>query len=268
MTLPDTESLLFAEQRGVFSITLHRPKARNAMTLAMVRALTEAIRHADAAPGLRALVVRGAGGHFSAGADVKDFARARIEPVTPARDPVVELNAAFGALCLAFADTSLPTLCALEGAVLGGGFGLACTSDITLAAASASFGLPETSLGVVPAQIAPFLAGRLGLQQAQRLAILGGRIDAHAAKALGLVHEVYADSAALQVGLEEHLERILACAPEATRATKRLFQRMRAPASVSVDEAAQVFAAALRSDEGEEGTRAFTEKRPPRWRQT
>jgi isohexenylglutaconyl-CoA hydratase len=158
------------------------------------------------------------------------------------------------------------TVAILEGAVLGGGFGLACVSDLTLAGDSAVFGLPETSLGVVPAQIAPFLVERLGFAQAKRLALSGGRIRAEEAFKLGLVHEVHTTEATLGRALEAAVARFLLCAPQATRATKRLLLRARRePAESLIEHAAQIFAAALRGAEGEEGTRAFQEKRPPAW---
>lgn len=260
------ENLLSATVDGVRTITLNRPQARNAMTLGMLRELIRAFQEADADQALRVLVVRGSGGHFSAGADVKDFARARTAPKGEGVDPVMELSAAFGHVCATFAQVSLPTVCVLEGAVLGGGFGLACASDVTLAEERAVFGLPETSLGILPAQIAPFLVERLGYGQAKRLSLLGGRIDARSALSLGLVHEVAAGSAALEVALTGTLARFLACAPQATRATKRLLLRTRTePAEALIDHAAEVFAAALTGPEGEEGTQAFIEKRRPSW---
>jgi isohexenylglutaconyl-CoA hydratase len=262
----EAKNLLIATLDGVRTITLNRPQARNAMTLEMLRELIQAFREADETAALRVLVVRGSGGHFSAGADVKDFARARTAPVANGIDPVMELSAAFGHVCTTFAQVSLPTVCVLEGAVLGGGFGLACASDVTLAEQGAVFGLPETSLGILPAQIAPFLVERLGYSQAKRLSLLGGRYDAATALQLGLVHEVCAGSEALESALNATLLRFLACAPEATRATKRLLLRTRDESAESlIEPAAAAFAAALSGPEGEEGTRAFIEKRRPSW---
>jgi isohexenylglutaconyl-CoA hydratase len=261
-----TEPVLLQERGGVLHVTLHRPQARNAMTLAMVDALRAAIADADASQTLRALVLRGAGGHFCAGADIKDLARARSEPKSADRDPVAHVNAAFGQLCLAFARTSLPTICVLEGAVMGGGFGLACASDVCLAAASAVFGLPETSLGVVPAQIAPFLVERLGFARAKRVALCGGKLDAAQGLALGLVDELHADTQALEHALETTLARLLACAPLATRATKQLLLRAKSePPETLIDHAAAVFSAAAGGPEGSEGSLAFLQKRRPSW---
>jgi isohexenylglutaconyl-CoA hydratase len=264
--LPALQYVAASEALNVVTATLNRPDVRNAMSLEMVRELTQVFQRVEQDPAVRVLVLRGAGGHFCAGADVNDFARVRAQPVSEGHDPAAELNAAFGHLCAAFARIPVPTVCVLEGVVLGGGFGLACVSDVTLGKTSCVFGLPETSLGVVPAQIAPFLVERLGFSQAKRLALSGGRIGASEALALGLLHEVHDSDEALVRALDLAVQRFLWCAPEATRATKRLLLRAkREDAPSLVEHAAQVFAAALRGPEGEEGTRAFREKRPPAW---
>ena len=143
----------------------------------MVLALREALAAAEADDTVRVVVLRGAGGHFCAGADIKDMATARMRL---AADPnaIAAVNASFGELCADYARTGLAVVAVLEGTVMGGGFGLACVADVTIAGESAVFRLPETSLGVVPAQIAPYLVERLGTSQARRLAVTGGRIDA------------------------------------------------------------------------------------------
>jgi isohexenylglutaconyl-CoA hydratase len=153
----------------------------------------------------------------------------------------------------------------LEGTVMGGGFGLACVVDVALAGQSVVFRLPETSLGLLPAQIGPFLVERLGYAEAKRLAVTGARLDAADALALRLVHELHAD-AALDAALQRLLGEILRCAPGAIGATKALLARARhhAPAAL-VHEAAEAFAAAVLGDEGTEGTAAFIARRPPAW---
>ena len=164
-SLPSSgQTLALRQHGGVLHVTLNRPEVRNAMSLAMVDELLQALRAAEADPGVRVLVLRGAGGHFCAGADLKDLAAARLRlaQAAPGEDPVAEVNARFGQLCLAYARSPLAIVALLEGTVMGGGLGLACVADVALADAGASFRLPETALGVVPAQIAPFLIERIG----------------------------------------------------------------------------------------------------------
>lgn len=266
MDAPAYTAITAASDAGVWTITLNRPAARNAMSLTMVGELLQALSHAEADNGARAIVLRGAGGHFCAGGDLVDMARARMQPAQSDSDPVAEVNAAFGRLCVAYADTRLPVVAVLQGTVMGGGLGLACVADVVLADGSAVFRLPETSLGLVPAQIAPFLVERLGLAEARRLALTGMRLDARAAAALRLIHELAADAAALEAALARVLGDILRCAPGALAETKALLARCRGRrAAELVDEAAAVFARAVRSAEGQEGTAAFVQKRPPSW---
>lgn len=258
------------------------------MSLQMVAELRQVLQAAEATAGqsdaVRVVVLRGAGGHFSAGADLKDMAGARMRvmqaPVAKeglsdgvnvkgeaAADPIAEVNAAFGELCVAYARTPLAVVAVLEGAVMGGGFGLACVADVAIATETVQFRLPETSLGVVPAQIAPFLVERLGYSQAKRLAVTGGRLDAEQALRLGLVHSVV-DTANLQTELDTVLADILACAPGALAATKALMAqaRLREPQDL-VQPAAAIFSRAARGPEGMEGISAFMQKRKPQWAQ-
>ncbi len=253
-------------------IYLNRPEARNAMSLQMVAELQQVLRAAEATEGtsgaVRVVVLRGEGGHFCAGADLKDMAGARMRAMQRAEgapDPIAEVNAAFGHLCAAYANTPLAVVAVLEGTVMGGGFGLACVADVAIASDTAAFRLPETSLGVVPAQIAPFLVERLGYSQAKRLAVTGGRLNAAGALAVGLVHAVTTPEG-LAAALDTTLADILACAPGALAATKALMRKARFTAAADlVTEAAAIFSHAAQGPEGQEGMTAFIQKRKPNW---
>ena len=266
---PVAKTLLLRFEKGVLHVTLNRPEARNAMNLVMVRELGDLFATIEARRDVRAVVLRGGGGHFCAGADVKDMAAARAaEPAADGRDPIAVVNAQFGELVDRVNRAPQVVLAVLEGSVLGGGFGLACVADVALALNGASFGLPETGLGLPPAQIAPFLVQRLGFSEARRLAVTGARFDGAEAARLGVVHEAHADTASLEAALGRVLENVLRCAPDAIAATKRILlasQRTSQEPSALITEAAQLFAAAARGPEGQEGTMAFIEKRLPAW---
>jgi len=250
---------------AVLHLTLNRPESRNAMSLAMVAELRRALTAAEASGAIRVVVLRGAGGHFCAGGDIKDMAAARMKAQTPGEDAVARVSAKFGALCVAYSRTPLATVAVLEGTVMGGGFGLACVADVALAGDSVAFRLPETTLGVVPAQIAPYLVERIGYSQAKRLAVSAARLDAAAALAIGLVHEVHSGDA-LDTALATVIASILQCAPGAVAQTKRLVAMARlTPAAELVEEAAAVFSRAVQGPEGIEGTTAFLQRRKPNW---
>jgi isohexenylglutaconyl-CoA hydratase len=237
------ETLGSRAEGGVLHLTLNRPEVRNAMTLGMVIELREALAGAERDGRTRVIVLRGAQGHFSAGADIREMAGARMR-LAADPDAIVKVNAAFGELCADYAQTGLALVAVLEGTVMGGGFGLACVADVAIAGESALFRLPETSLGVVPAQIAPYLVERLGYAQA---------------------HEVHS-SQTLDAALQRVLDEILHNAPGAVAATKALIAKARfhAPASL-VQHAAQLFSQASLSPEGVEGMSAFLQKRKAHW---
>jgi isohexenylglutaconyl-CoA hydratase len=262
----EPKTLQLHDAGGVRTVTLNRPDRRNAMSVEMVHELRGVLADSEADSNCRVIVLRGSGGNFCSGGDVSEMTVARASAATDGGDPVADMNRQFGQLCLAYSRSKLPILVVLEGAVMGGGFGLACVADLALAAPSALFRLPETTLGLVPAQIAPFLLERLGYGEAKRLAVTGQAVSAAEALRIGLVHEIHAAGEPLEAGLKEALKRILASAPGALAATKALLRRARfeTPEKM-VDEAATVFSRAFHGAEGQEGTRAFIEKRAPAW---
>ncbi|AKA23422.1 enoyl-CoA hydratase/isomerase family protein [Pseudomonas chlororaphis] len=260
--LPACETLLLAPRGGVLHITLDRPDSRNAMSLQMVAELRAVLAAVRDDRGVRALVLSGAGGHFCAGGDLKDMAAARARGASAYRD----LNRAFGSLLEEAQHIPQVLIAVLQGAVLGGGFGLACVSDIAIAERQAQFGLPETSLGLLPAQIAPFVVKRIGLTQARRLALTAARFDGIEAERLGLVHFVEDGPQALAERLDDVLAHVLCCAPEANAATKALLlASAEEPLASLLDRAAEQFGAAVTGAEGIEGTMAFVQKRKPAW---
>jgi isohexenylglutaconyl-CoA hydratase len=267
MSLPITETLQLREDGFALHITLNRPDSRNAMSLQMtqeLRAVFSAIEHH---PTIRVVILRGSHGHFCAGGDIKDMAGARLRAIESGNDEAyAELNRAFGHMITQINHAPHVVITLLEGAVLGGGFGLACVSDVAIATETAQFGLPETSLGVIPAQIAPFVVQRIGITQARRLALLGARFNGTEAARLGIVHQIVVDATALESALADVLAQVKKCAPEANRATKALLHRAhQEPLEPLLDDAARQFARAVASAEGMEGTMAFVQKRPASW---
>lgn len=260
--LPDCQTLLLEQHNGVLHITLNRPQSRNAMSLQMVAELRSVLAATRDDRAIRALVMGGADGHFCAGGDIKDMAAARAQGPGAYR----ELNRAFGSLLQAVQHAPQVVVTVLQGAVLGGGFGLACVSDIAIADHQAQFGLPETSLGLLPAQIAPFVVQRIGLTQARRLALTAARFDGIQARRMGLVHFVEQDPQALAERLDEVLAHVLCCAPGANAATKQLLLASALqPSDELLDQAAEWFSEAVTGAEGTEGTIAFVQKRKPGW---
>lgn len=261
------ESILLEQQGSILTLWLNRPESRNAMNLNMVNAIQQVFIAIASDLSIRAVILRGQGGHFCAGGDIKDMAGLRVEATsTGSLKPYADFNRKFGAMIQQVEYAPQTVVAVLEGAVLGGGFGLACVSDVAIAHDSAQFGLPETGLGVLPAQIAPFVVKRVGLTAARRLALLGLRFDAKVALELGVIHQVAANDAVLVQQLEQVIQQIKSTAPYASRATKALLHRsVNEELDTLLDDAAQQFAQAVGSAEGMEGTLAFIQKRKPSW---
>ena len=125
--MPACETLLLRPEGAVLHVQLNRPEVRNAMSLQMVDELRQTLQAAESDGQVRVIVLRGSGGHFCAGGDIRDMAAARMKlaDAAPGQDPVAEVNARFGELCVAYASTPLAVVAVLEGTVMGGGFGLA-----------------------------------------------------------------------------------------------------------------------------------------------
>ena len=261
------DSIQLEQQGSILTLWLNRPESRNAMSLKMVTAIQQVFSQIADDVSIRAVILRGQGGHFCAGGDIKDMAGLGVEVANSGSlQAYVDFNRSFGAMIEQVDQAAQTVVAVLEGAVLGGGFGLACVSDIAISRDTAQFGLPETGLGILPAQIAPFVVKRIGLTQARRLALLGLRFDGKTALDLGVVHQVASNETELEQQLEQTIQQIKRAAPLASRATKALLHRtLNEPLDQLLDDAAQQFADAVAGAEGQEGTMAFIQKRNPSW---
>ncbi|HUX24775.1 MAG TPA: enoyl-CoA hydratase-related protein [Burkholderiales bacterium] len=253
-------------QGGFLFLTLDDAPTRNALSPEMVAELQTAIDSAAGDSALRAVVLRGANGFFCAGGSMGNFQKSQQSVAAAGEgDPIAANNRVFGYFLTALARLPQVLVAVVEGAAMGGGFGLACVADVVLARSDAKFALSETALGLVPAQIAPFVVARIGQASARRLALTGERIDGAEAARIGLVDFVCDDAAALEAKLLAVLQGVARCAPGANAATKALLQRCaEMDLGPILDDAARAFARQMRS-EGAEGVAAFRDKRDAAW---
>lgn len=261
--LPNTQTLKLETVNDIVFVELNRPEKRNAMNSIMVDELNQVFAAIENRKECRAVVLSGAGGHFCAGGDISGMSQ---DSNDNGKSAAWQFNRAFGHLITRVNRAPQIVVTLLEGVVMGGGLGLACVSDVAIADESARFAMPETSLGIIPAQISPFVVARIGLTQARRLCLLGQVVNGAQAKELGLIHELSAD---LEQSLALILNQVKQCAPSATAATKQLILDMVEHSDLDefLDRAADDFATALNSSEGQEGTKAFVQKRKPSWAQ-
>jgi methylglutaconyl-CoA hydratase len=235
----------------VLRITLAKPERRNAFDAALIAELHEAFADVSDA---RVVVLAGDGPSFCAGADV-DWQRASI-------DLTFEENVA-DALRLyrmleAVDACPVPVVARVHGYALGGGSGLAACADVVVAAPNSTFGFTEVRLGIIPAVISPFVLAKIGPGYARRYFLTGERFGAAIAQSIGLVHEVAEE---LDAAVERQVGELLQSGPEAVRAAKRLVRERPADG----EELARIAAGLRAGAEGQEGLRAFLEKRHPRW---
>lgn len=246
--------------------TLNDPATRNALNDAMVEGLFEACLRAQQDETLRVIVLSGAPGAFCAGGSLGGFSSAIGQPLSPGEsDPLIVVNRGFGDVLHALCALPQILVCAVDGAAMGGGFGLVCCADHVIATERSSFATPEVALGLPPAQIAPFVWQRLGDAAARQCLLQGRSYRAQDARALGLVDEVVADDT-LSTALSQRIQAMKRAAPGAVASTKRLLQRLRGNNTPDLrDEAAIAFASALRGPEAAAGLAAFAKKQPAPW---
>ncbi|MEK7265604.1 MAG: enoyl-CoA hydratase-related protein [Pseudomonadota bacterium] len=269
MTLPALTDISLDRRQSTLIATLNRPQAKNALNAAIIDglfALCDLLQHNSE---IRTLVLRGAGGTFCAGGDIKEFAAqlTAADPAPGADDPVATGNRRFGELLLKLDALPQVVVSFIEGAAFGGAMGFIAVSDVAIAASDAKFSLSETTLGLPPAQIGPFVVRKLGLFGARRLALTGARFGAEEAFRTGLIDRVAAPGD-IEAALAATLTDIGRCEPQAIAATKRIFNRAaRAVDPAELDAAAKEFASCLRGA-GRQGAGAFARKEAPSWVET
>jgi methylglutaconyl-CoA hydratase len=231
-------------------VTLARPETRNAFDAALIAELAEAFVDVGKA---RAVLLAGEGPSFCAGADV-DWMRASVDLDFDAN--LADANALRGML-EAIDRCPAPVVARVQGHALGGGAGLVACADIAVADERAVFAFSEVKLGIVPAVISPFALAKIGPSWARRYFVTGERFDAATALRMGLVHEVASD---LDTAVDGVLAELRSAGPRAARHAKKLvLERPDGP------ETARRIAERRTSAEGQEGLRAFLERRSPSW---
>jgi isohexenylglutaconyl-CoA hydratase len=264
-TPPASDLLLVERQAGFWFARLNRPDKRNALSDPLVAALSALVERVAADLEARALVLSGAGGHFCAGADFGRFLELMQTPAGQADDPIAHYNRQFGAMLERVAALPVPTVAVVTGSAMGGGCGLAAACDRVIAAEDATFAMPEVTLGVAPAQIAPFVLRRLGARRGRWLMLAGARLKGPEAREAGLA-DVVVPTSGLRAALAADLQLLAHAEPAALRATKRIVTRtLESPLPAALDAASHEFAGLLRHGAAREGIAATVAKRRPAW---
>ena len=250
---------LEADARGIAWLTLARPERKNAFDAELIAALTAAVAKID--PGSRAVVLASEGDAFCAGADL-GWMKSMVDY---GREKNLADSRALAAMFAALDALPMPLLARVQGAAIGGGAGLVAVADIAVASSEAVFGFTEVRLGIIPAVVSPYVVRKLGPARATALFVSGIRFDARRALEIGLVEAVGAP-AELDATLEVFLDAVTAGGPQAVNAAKRLVREVAGRPAAELRELTVERIADLRvSAEGQEGMRAFLERRKARW---
>ena len=264
--MADYEFLKIDRQGAVTFLTLNRPQRRNALTHRMMLELEDAFGRVRDDPNCRVLVLRGAGGHFSAGGDLDAMADMPPRPADGAADPLVSAYRQFGEALLALNALPQATIAVVEGSAVGGGFGMACCSDVVILHDNVKFGIPEPRVGFIPAQIIPFLARRIGQGALRDLAVTGRVIGADEALRLGIGHHRCGTTADVAKTLRGLVDDMLKMEPQALATAKRLVLSAAVSDDRAVlDDAAESLVGLLRRPQAAEGIKAFMAKTAPSW---
>lgn len=248
------------------TLALNRPEARNALSLELVEQLLGCLHDARGDASVRGITLCGRGGVFCAGGDIKMF-RKLFQGDTD-RDAVMASSRKAGVLFDRLATMPQPVIALVEGAAMAGGLGLACAADIVVTTRDARFALTETTLGITPAQVAPYVIRRAGVARTGRLMLTAKEFDGDEALALGLADFAVDAAAGLETVEREIRADVLRCAPVANAVTKSLLDAATSLACEAfIDRAAGDFADCVLGDEGREGVAAFVERRAPSWQE-
>lgn len=264
--MTDYANITLERDGAVARLMLKRPERRNALTHAMMLELEDVFVKLRRDNRCRALVIRGAGGHFSAGGDLDAMAAMPPKPADGAADPLVAAYRQFGDALLALNDLPQVSISIVEGSAVGGGFGIACCSDVVILHESAAFGMPEPKVGFIPSQIIPFIVRRIGEGPARDLAVTGRVIDAREAHRLGIGRHFCASTAEINRTLKAVLDDVLRQEPQAVATVKRLVRDCATSDDREVlDRAAESLVGLLRRPQAAEGIRHFMAKTLPSW---
>lgn len=248
----------------IASVILNRPEVRNAFDARMIAELTEVFTSLSAVNEVRAVVLSGAGPVFSGGADVSWMR----DTLNFTMEQNIEDAERMSTMFATINRVTKPVIGQVHGAALGGGMGLLSVCDIVVAAEDATFGFTETKLGLIPAVISTYVLPKIGSSWARALFFTGERFDARLAQTIGLAHWVV-PAGELDEAVDRRIRHLLSSGPSAVTEAKRLiFDMENSERQQRARLTAERIAGLRVSEEGQEGLRAFLEKRSPRWHAT
>jgi len=261
MNFPKTENLILEYTDGWLDIWFNRIENRNALTDSLIDDLFSVFSCVHNNREVRGITLRGKGGIFCAGGDLKGMKRIS-EAGSDAKELALEMSMVFGNLFRVISQAPQIIVSVTEGFTLAGGFGVACASDLIVTMPDTKFALTETRIGLTPAQISPYVINRLGYANARKMMLLGANINGKEAMEIGIADYLAADADNLEEILDDIKSQVFKCSPNAIAITKQVLMM---DEYLDSEKAADLFSDCIASDEGQEGFNSFFEKRKPYW---
>lgn len=254
------EQVLLTIEKGVASLTLNYPERRNALSGPLVKAFLAALIQVRDSDAVRLLVIRGAGDHFCAGADIQWMRSLAASSLEENKEDALHLADLLHQLY----HLPKPTIALVRGAAIGGGLGILSCCDLVIAEEKTQFAFTEVKIGLVPAVISPYVMAAIGVRQARRYFLTAETFFSHTALEMGLIHIVSSD---LEGTLSLYVKSFLKSGPCALGVTKELLSLVACEpiGSALLEKTAEINARIRTSEEGREGLSAFLEKRRPLW---
>ena len=257
----DMKTLNVAFDSNVLTVTLNRPEVHNAFNDQLINEAIELFTSIESRDDIRAVVLRGCGTNFCAGADLNWMSRM----VSYTRDENLRDSSLLAKMYALINDCPFPVIGRIEGAAIGGGVGLVAVCDIAIATPESKFGLSEVKLGILPAVISPYVIGKIGASHARALFLTGERFDAERALRIGLVHRVV-NAAELDDAIDETLRQLRSSGPEAVRECKKLIRFVVSnELADAIPYTIESIATRRVSQEGQGGMSAFLNKHKAPW---
>lgn len=260
--MSELETLNVVEREGVVTIALQRPEVHNAFNDTLIREMLELFDGFDGRDDLRAVVLKGNGKNFCAGADLNWMA----SMVDYDRSQNIRDSAGLAKMFASINESPIPVIGRVHGAAIGGGVGLVAVCDVVIAEKGAKFGLSEVKLGILPAVISPYVIRKIGETHARALFLTGERFDAERALRIGLVHTVVEGDEKLDEAVEDTIANLRTSGPQAVRECKRLIEHVaHSELAEAIPYTIEAIADRRTSEEGQAGMKAFLQREKAPW---
>ena len=259
--LPKTKNCILELEDNWLTIWFNRPEKRNALSDSLLKEIHVTLASVYKDRSVRGILFRGKGGVFCSGADLEEIKKIASSK-NNIRELAIKMSTQAGLVFKQISEAPQITVSAVEGAGMAGAFGIACATDILITMADANYALPETKIGLTPAQIAPYVLSRLGFSQARKLMLLGNKFNGKEAYEMGMADYIANNDKELDSHIVNIKNQVKKCAPNAIAITKKIISENY---SINYKRAAELFSDCIIHEESLEGFSSFFEKRKPYW---